>query len=64
MAKTLFPDAYTDKGESGWGSEWDKKGTSAGIVQVLGSLLPMNTVPTVVHCGGSSYELHLTGGTE
>ena len=34
--------AYTDEGESGWGSEWDKKGTSGGIGPGTGgSLLPM-----------------------
>jgi len=45
-----------DEGESGWGSEWDKKGTSSGIgPDAGGSLLPtkeggmiVNTVPAAV----------------
>jgi len=33
--------AYTDEGESGWGSEWDKKGVSGRIGPGAGgSLLP------------------------
>ena len=48
--------AYTDEGESGWGSEWDKKGASGGIGPGAGGSVPptkeagmiVNTAPAAV----------------